>query len=81
MKAGRTAGRKPEEERREEKESKNLNDLLQDKQNFVRAKYERILQGVYDMYMILKYFKYHTLSFLILRPCALCTSFYTRADH
>ena len=64
MKAGRTAGRKPEEERREEKESKNLNDLLQDKQNFVRAKYERILQGVYVLY-----FKYR-LYFLILRPCA-----------
>ena len=56
MKAGRTAGRKPEEERREEKESKNLNDLLQDKQNFVRAKYERILQGVYVLYFIRSYF-------------------------
>ena len=41
----RTAGRKPEKE--EGRERVQSNDLLQDKQNFVRAKYERILQGVY----------------------------------
>ena len=44
----RTAGRKPEEE--EGRERVQSNDLLQDKQNFVRAKYERILQGVYVLY-------------------------------
>ena len=48
MKTERTAGRKPEKE--EGRERVQSNDLLQDKQNFVRAKYERILQGVYVLY-------------------------------
>jgi len=79
VKTERTAGRKPEKE--EGRERVQSNDLLQDKQNFVRAKYERILQGVYIICILRTSYAYtyHTFSFFNFTP--LCTSFYTRADH
>ena len=51
MKTERTAGRKPEKE--EGRERVQSNDLLQDKQNFVRAKVRTYFtRGVYELYFV-----------------------------